>query len=112
MEGCSIVDECPDTCSYSDIYDCRSGATAAGAWAQLLRHEEITDPADLAGISTRLWAVRINVSDYRYSTPGEKGQKLEVLEQCSVRLRSKPRWCRVEVRTPKHGKAALSAVQP
>jgi hypothetical protein len=33
--------------------------TPAGAWAELLRHEEITDPADLAGISTRLWAVRI-----------------------------------------------------
>jgi hypothetical protein len=33
--------------------------TPPGAWAELLRHEEITDPADLAGISTRLWAVRI-----------------------------------------------------
>jgi hypothetical protein len=33
--------------------------TPTGAWAELLRHEEITDPADLAGISTRLWAVRI-----------------------------------------------------
>jgi hypothetical protein len=34
--------------------------TPTGAWAELLRHEEITDPADLAGISTRLWTVRIN----------------------------------------------------
>ena len=33
--------------------------TPTGAWAELLRHEEITDPTDLAGISTRLWAVRI-----------------------------------------------------
>jgi hypothetical protein len=33
--------------------------TPTGAWAELLRHEEITDLADLAGISTRLWAVRI-----------------------------------------------------
>jgi len=33
--------------------------TPSGAWAELLRHEEITDPADLAGISTRLWAIRI-----------------------------------------------------
>ncbi len=33
--------------------------TPAGAWAELLRHEEITDPADLVGISTRLWAVRL-----------------------------------------------------
>jgi hypothetical protein len=30
--------------------------TPSGAWAELLRHEEITDPADLAGISTRLRA--------------------------------------------------------
>ena len=33
--------------------------TPASAWAELLRHEEITDPADLDGISTSLWAVRI-----------------------------------------------------
>jgi RES domain len=33
--------------------------TATGAWAEVLRHEEITDPADLAGISARLWAIRI-----------------------------------------------------
>ncbi len=33
--------------------------TPTGAWAELLRHEEITAPADLAGISARLWAVRI-----------------------------------------------------
>ena len=33
--------------------------TPSGAWAELLRHEEITDPADLAGISTRLWVVHI-----------------------------------------------------
>jgi RES domain-containing protein len=34
--------------------------TPPGAWAELLRHEEITDPADLAGISARLWAVAID----------------------------------------------------
>jgi hypothetical protein len=34
--------------------------TPAGAWAELLRHEEITDPADLRGIATRIWAVRID----------------------------------------------------
>lgn len=33
--------------------------TPAGAWAELLRHEEIKDPADLEGIAARLWAVRI-----------------------------------------------------
>lgn len=33
--------------------------TPTGAWAEVLRHEEITDPADLAGLSTRIWAIRI-----------------------------------------------------
>lgn len=33
--------------------------TPTGAWAEVLRHEEITDPADLAGLSARIWAVRI-----------------------------------------------------
>jgi hypothetical protein len=31
-----------------------------GAWAELLRHEEITDTADLAGIAARLWAIEID----------------------------------------------------
>ncbi|HWH37342.1 MAG TPA: RES family NAD+ phosphorylase [Candidatus Limnocylindrales bacterium] len=33
--------------------------TADAAWAELLRHEEITDPADLAGIDRSLWAVEL-----------------------------------------------------
>ncbi len=34
--------------------------TPPGAWSELLRHEEITDPADLPGISARLWAIEID----------------------------------------------------
>lgn len=34
--------------------------TPPGAWSELLRHEEITEPADLAGISARLWVVEID----------------------------------------------------
>ena len=34
--------------------------TPPGAWAELLRHEEIMDPADLPGISARLWAIQID----------------------------------------------------
>lgn len=34
--------------------------TPPGAWSELLRHEEITDPADLTGISARLWVVDID----------------------------------------------------
>lgn len=31
--------------------------TADGAWAEFLRHEEITDPEDLAGIRRAMWAI-------------------------------------------------------
>lgn len=33
--------------------------TPHGAWAELLRHEEIRDPEDLAGVRRALWAVEI-----------------------------------------------------
>lgn len=33
--------------------------TADGAWAEFLRHEEIVDPADLAGVARSLWAVEL-----------------------------------------------------
>lgn len=33
--------------------------TSDGAWAEFLRHEEITDPADLPGITRSLWAIDV-----------------------------------------------------
>jgi hypothetical protein len=33
--------------------------TPDGAWAEFLRHEEIRDPEDLAGISRALWAIEM-----------------------------------------------------
>ncbi len=33
--------------------------TPAGAWAEFIRHEEITDPEDLDGVRRALWAVEI-----------------------------------------------------
>ena len=33
--------------------------TPDGAWAEFIRHEEITDPLDLDGVSRNLWAVEI-----------------------------------------------------
>ena len=33
--------------------------TPDGAWAEFLRHEEITDPEDLSGIRRALWAIDI-----------------------------------------------------
>ena len=33
--------------------------TPEGAWAEFLRHEEITDAADLAGVRRAMWAIEI-----------------------------------------------------
>lgn len=33
--------------------------TPDGAWAEFLRHEEITDPADLEGIVRSIWAIEL-----------------------------------------------------
>lgn len=41
--------------------------TPVGAWAEFLRHEGITDPADLPGVRRSLWAVEI--PDGAYPSP-------------------------------------------
>ncbi|MBU2286663.1 MAG: hypothetical protein KKC85_09530 [Gammaproteobacteria bacterium] len=38
--------------------------TPVGAWAEFLRHEGITDPADLAGIERSLWVVELPDDGY------------------------------------------------
>lgn len=38
--------------------------TPEGAWAEFLRHEEITDVADLAGVRRSLWAVALPAEGY------------------------------------------------
>lgn len=38
--------------------------TPTGAWAEFLRHEEITDAADLAGVKRSLWAVELPDDGY------------------------------------------------
>jgi hypothetical protein len=38
--------------------------TPMGAWAEFLRHEEITDPADLAGVRRSLWVVELPDDGY------------------------------------------------
>jgi len=35
------------------------GSTPTVAWAEWIRHQEITDPGDLAGVAAALWAVLI-----------------------------------------------------
>lgn len=48
--------------------------TALGAWAEFLRHEEIKDAADLAGVRRSLWAVEIPAAGY--GTPALAGATL------------------------------------
>lgn len=38
--------------------------TPSGAWAEFLRHEEITDAEDLAGVRRSLWAVELPQDGY------------------------------------------------
>jgi len=33
--------------------------TSDGAWAEFLRHEEITDPTELVGVARSLWAIQL-----------------------------------------------------
>ena len=43
--------------------------TPLGAWAEFLRHEGITDEADLAGVERALWAVDVPVDRIRFGGP-------------------------------------------
>jgi RES domain len=50
--------------------------TPDGAWAEFIRHEEITDPIDLAGVARSMWAIEVpddalNTA-HRASTPGAR----------------------------------------
>jgi hypothetical protein len=38
--------------------------TPDGAWAEFLRHEEITDPADLATVERAVWAIELPGAEY------------------------------------------------
>lgn len=42
---------------------CSLADTPDGARAEFLRHEEIVDPEDLAGIERRVWAVEVDEDD-------------------------------------------------
>jgi hypothetical protein len=42
--------------------------TPGGAWAELLRHEEITDPEDAATLRRALWAVEIGDAPLKHAT--------------------------------------------
>ncbi len=60
--------------------------TPDGAWAEFVRHEEITDEGDLAGIDRALWAVEVTDEAERVARPRLFRQTLrggpESYEQC------------------------------
>ena len=43
--------------------------TPSGAWAEFLRHEGITEEADLAGVERALWAVDVAVDTIAFAAP-------------------------------------------
>ena len=46
--------------------------TPVGAWAEFLRHEEITDPVDLAGVRRSLWVVELPDGGYAEPSLGAR----------------------------------------
>lgn len=44
-------------------------STPDGAWAEFLRHEEITDPAELSGICRMIWAVELRLERESLAEP-------------------------------------------
>lgn len=58
--------------------------TSDGAWAEFLRHEEIRDPTDLAGIERSLWAVQLpdNIDDAEDATVSVEAGGLDSYAAC------------------------------
>jgi hypothetical protein len=77
--------------------------TPLGAWAEFLRHEGITDQADLAGVRRALWAVEITDGSFAASAPNLPA---------AVLLGGLPTYeaCRIEARRLRRaGVAAIKA---
>lgn len=74
--------------------------TPDGAWAEFLRHEEITDPDDLMGVRRRMWAVQFDAAAERvlrvdlpsYVTRGDVTSYIPCQESAR-RLRAKGATC-------------------
>ena len=65
--------------------------TPDAAWAEFLRHEGITDPADLAGVERAIWAIDVNVellalADPRLALPVLVGDETSY-PQCQAEAR-------------------------
>lgn len=43
--------------------------TPSGAWAEFLRHEEIADATDLAGVERALWVIDVPIDNIRWALP-------------------------------------------
>lgn len=65
--------------------------TPDAAWAEFLRHEGITEPADLAGVERAIWAIDVNVdlsalADPRLPIPVLVGDEMSY-RQCQAEAR-------------------------
>ncbi|MCU0621667.1 MAG: RES domain-containing protein [Gemmatimonadales bacterium] len=75
--------------------------TPDGAWAEFLRHEEITDPADLATVERAIWAVEL---------PAGRYEPVELARPIATGDRTTYPACRAEAsRLRRAGAAALAA---
>jgi hypothetical protein len=74
--------------------------TPDGAWAEFLRHEEITDPADLEGVVRSIWAIEL-------PDPTETAPRLTLTVMTGDRSSYEP--CRAEARRLRARAAGLVA---
>ncbi len=65
--------------------------TPSGAWAEFLRHEDITDERDLEGVQRALWAVDVPLEGMRIAKPALKSSALlgglQSYETCRIEAR-------------------------
>jgi hypothetical protein len=69
--------------------------TPDGAWAEFIRHEEITEESDLAGIDRALWAIEVTYEAERVARPRLFRQTLSGGAGTYVQCRAEARRLRV-----------------
>lgn len=91
--------------------------TPDGAWAEFLRHEEITDAADLMGVRRRIWAVQFDMAAEQvlrvdvplHVTTGDRSS-YRLCQESARRLRAKGATCLVAPSAALSGGAARGQV--
>jgi hypothetical protein len=71
-------------------------STPDGAWAEFLRHEEITDPSELEGIRRVVWAVELDLRGESLAAPDLPERALVGGRETHARCREEARRLRTE----------------